>query len=103
MNADAKLTYFVFQGIRRVIALTGPEAAKARQKAKLLENRCEGVRVTVTAEAKGLPQKELVRIITELNDDISQATISHWKKDELRTRYDLFCLSLIWKSGPTGN
>ena len=67
-----------------MIALTGPEAAKARQKAKLLENRCEGVRVTVT-DAK-LPQKELVRLITELNDDISQATISHWKKEELRTR-----------------
>ena len=32
------------------------------------------------------PPKELVRLITELNDDISQATISHWKKDELRTR-----------------
>ena len=45
----------ILQGIRRVIALTGPEAAKARQKAKLLENRCEGVRGTVT-EAK-LPQK----------------------------------------------
>jgi len=74
----------IAKGIRRVIALTGPEAAKARQKAKLLENRCEGVRVTVT-DAK-LPQKELVRLITELNDDISAATISHWKKDELRTR-----------------
>ena len=42
------------------------------------------MRVTVT-DAK-LPQKELVRLITELNDDISAATISHWKKDELRTR-----------------
>ena len=47
--------FSILQGIRRVIALTGPEAAKARQKAKLLENRCEGVRGTVT-EAK-LPQK----------------------------------------------
>ena len=67
-----------------MIALTGPEAAKARLKAKLLEDRCEGVRATVT-EAK-LPQKELVRLITELTDDISQATIAHWTKDELRKR-----------------
>ena len=67
-----------------MIALTGPEAAKARLKAKLLEDRCEVVRATVT-EAK-LPQKELVRLITELTDDISQATIAHWTKDELRKR-----------------
>lgn len=53
-----------------MIALTGPEASKALQKAKLLENRCEDVRATVTAGK--LPQREMVRIITELTDDISQ-------------------------------
>ncbi len=74
----------IAKGIRRVIALTGPEAAKARQKAKLLENHCEDVKAIVTAGKR--PQKELVKLITELNDDISQATIAHWKKDELRTK-----------------
>ena len=42
------------------------------------------------------PPKELVRLITELNDDISQATISHWKKDELRTRCAFICFVFVW-------
>lgn len=36
------------------------------------------------AEGK-LSMKEMVRLITELADEISAATISHWKKDEMRT------------------
>lgn len=32
-----------------------------------------------------LTQKEMVKLITELTEDISAANIAHWKKDELRT------------------
>ena len=33
-----------------------------------------------------LNQKEMVKSITDLTDDISAATISYWRKDELRTK-----------------
>ena len=32
-----------------------------------------------------LSMKEMVKLITDLTDDISAANISHWKKDEMRT------------------
>lgn len=35
------------------------------------------------AEGK-LTMKEMVRLITELSEEISAANISHWKKDEMR-------------------
>jgi hypothetical protein len=45
--------------------------------------KVEKVKATVT-EGK-LSMKEMVRLITDLTDDISAANISHWKKDEMRT------------------
>jgi len=43
------------------------------------------VRATITDANCKLTQKEMVRLITELTDEISAASISHWKKDDLRT------------------
>jgi len=44
----------------------------------------EKVAATV-GEAK-LSQKELVKLMTELGDDISESQISYWKKDEMRNK-----------------
>ncbi|XP_044743601.1 alanine--tRNA ligase, cytoplasmic [Chrysoperla carnea] len=66
------------KGIRRIVALTGPEAAKALKKAELLENEVNKLK----ADNSG--PKELVKKIVELTNDISQAVIPYWKKDELR-------------------
>jgi len=72
----------IAKGIRRVVALTGPEAVKALNKAKLLEN--ELAKVTNIINEGKLTQKEMVKKITDLSDDISAAQISYWKKDEMR-------------------
>jgi len=72
----------IAKGIRRVVALTGPEAIKALNKAKLLEN--ELGKVTVVINESKLGQKEMVKLITDLTEEISAAQISYWKKDEMR-------------------
>uniref|UniRef100_A0A0K8RGA6 Alanine--tRNA ligase n=1 Tax=Ixodes ricinus TaxID=34613 RepID=A0A0K8RGA6_IXORI len=75
----------IAKGIRRIVALTGPEAAKALKKAEHYQNevnriKAEGAKVTQAAQGK-----ELVKQLVELTEEISQSNISYWKKDELRT------------------
>merc|ERR1712223_807900 len=72
----------IAKGIRRVVALTGPEATKALNKQKLLEN--ELAEVAKTINGGKLSQKEMVKLITDLTEGISAAQISYWKKDEMR-------------------
>ena len=72
----------IAKGIRRVVALTGPEAVKAINKANLLE--AELAKVTKIINEGKLNQKEMVKLITDLTEDISAAQISYWKKDEMR-------------------
>ena len=74
----------IAKGIRRVIALTGPEADKAVKKAQMLEDKL--AKVAVTVGKADLPQKDLVKLITELGDDISESQISYWRKDEMRNK-----------------
>merc|ERR1719290_570263 len=72
----------IAKGIRRIVALTGPEAAKAVAKEKLLQSKVEKVKEKV--EDKDMGTKEKVKLITELTEDISAATISYHKKDAMR-------------------
>lgn len=74
----------IAKGIRRIVALTGPEAEKARKKTALLENELNKLKSKVDADASGENSKDLVKEIVELNEDISQAVIPYVKKDELR-------------------
>ncbi|XP_059476490.1 alanine--tRNA ligase, cytoplasmic isoform X2 [Neocloeon triangulifer] len=77
----------IAKGIRRIIAMTGNEAAKAVKKAEVLENEAnqlnEQVKVVQKSQDKKL-SKDLVRKIVSLIDDVSHATIPYWKKEELR-------------------
>jgi len=65
----------IAKGIRRIIALTGPEASRALKKAAALEERVKSIE-----KEKGDQGKAIV----ELGDEISQASIPYWKKDDLR-------------------
>ena len=76
----------IAKGIRRIIALTGPEADKANGKAELLCKRFDNVKGIIEDPKCARSQKEMVKLITDLTDDISAATISYWRKDELRTK-----------------
>lgn len=73
----------IAKGIRRIVALTGPEAEKARQKTALLENELSKLKTKIDADS-GANSKELVKQIVELTEDVSHATIPYVKKDELR-------------------
>ncbi|KAL0274298.1 UNVERIFIED_CONTAM: hypothetical protein PYX00_006755 [Menopon gallinae] len=71
----------IAKGIRRIVALTGPEASKAIKKAELFENELNEIKSRIDG---GDSSKEISKRITELMEEISQATIQYWKKDELR-------------------
>lgn len=75
----------IAKGIRRIIALTGPEAEKANKKADLLVNSLANVKNIIEDPQCTLTQKEMVKNITDLTDDISAAIISYGRKDEMRT------------------
>lgn len=75
----------IAKGIRRIVALTGPEAEKANKKLQLLENEVNILKQTIETDAKsGVNSKEYVKKIVELTEDISQAVIPYVRKDELR-------------------
>ncbi|XP_065300214.1 alanine--tRNA ligase, cytoplasmic [Dermacentor albipictus] len=75
----------IAKGIRRIVALTGPEATKAVKKAEHYENEVNRLRTEVEKVTQAVQGKELVKQIVELTEEISQSSISYWKKDELRT------------------
>ncbi|CAG9784477.1 unnamed protein product [Diatraea saccharalis] len=75
----------IAKGIRRIVALTGPDALKALNKLSILENEVNDLSNFVRTQGDNLNQKEITKKIVELTNDISQAQISYWKKDELRT------------------
>lgn len=78
----------IAKGIRRIVALTGPEAAKAVKKGELLQKEVDTLAAKVEAfvsqKDKDITLKELTRSLVELTDDISQANVAYWKKDDLR-------------------
>ncbi|KAB0798281.1 hypothetical protein PPYR_09274 [Photinus pyralis] len=74
----------IAKGIRRIVALTGPEATRALNRTEMLENRLNTIKATVEEDKSSDRSKEHVRKIVELTEEISHATIPYWKKDELR-------------------
>lgn len=74
----------IAKGIRRIVALTGPEATKALKKAEYFENEINKLKTAVSNDKDGKDPKEIVKKITELVEDVSKATIPYVKKDEMR-------------------
>ncbi|XP_063232495.1 alanine--tRNA ligase, cytoplasmic isoform X2 [Bacillus rossius redtenbacheri] len=74
----------IAKGIRRIVALTGPEALKALKKTELLENDLNRLCSELNLEQQQLSSKDLVKKVVDLTEDISHATIPYWKKDEMR-------------------
>lgn len=75
----------IAKGIRRIVALTGPEAAKALKRTELFANEIAKLKDVIAADKDGGDSKEHVKKIVELTEDISKATIPYVKKDEMRT------------------
>ncbi|XP_058790099.1 alanine--tRNA ligase, cytoplasmic [Phymastichus coffea] len=74
----------IAKGIRRIVALTGPEALKALKKAELLQNNVSELKKSIESVKDSAASKEIVRKIVELTDDVSHAMIPYWRKEEMR-------------------
>ncbi|XP_050307054.1 alanine--tRNA ligase, cytoplasmic [Anthonomus grandis grandis] len=74
----------IAKGIRRIVALTGPEATKALKRNEVLENRLNEIKSLIDSDKDGAKSKEHVKKIVELTDEVSQAVIPYWKKEEIR-------------------
>ncbi|GIY89529.1 hypothetical protein CDAR_71571, partial [Caerostris darwini] len=74
----------IAKGIRRIVALTGPEASKAIKRSELFQNEVENLKNLIDDKNRNINEKEIVKKIVELTEEISQSNISYWKKDEMR-------------------
>ncbi|KAM7354100.1 alanine--tRNA ligase, cytoplasmic isoform 2-T3 [Cochliomyia hominivorax] len=72
----------IAKGIRRIVALTGPEALKAIKKAQIFEKEITELSNAINNDSKN--SKIYVKKIVDLTEEISQANISYVKKDEMR-------------------
>lgn len=75
----------IAKGIRRIVALTGPEATKALKRTEILEKHYNEIQANVNADTELKKMKENVKEIVELIEETSRLLIPYWKKDELRT------------------
>ncbi|XP_050444615.1 alanine--tRNA ligase, cytoplasmic isoform X1 [Cataglyphis hispanica] len=74
----------IAKGIRRIVALTGPEAAKAFRTATLLQNQLSYLQKMIETDKSGTNSKEYVKKIVKLTDEITHAIIPGWRKDNMR-------------------
>lgn len=84
----------IAKGVRRIVALTGPEAQKALKKTEMFENELKKLREIIDGDVSGKDSKEHVRRIVELSDDISKATIPYVKNHEMRNTLKNMKISL---------
>lgn len=77
----------ISKGIRRIIAVSGSEAAKALHITDVLHKSVTDLKLKIEDNAKTrvLTDKQLTRMIVELDDEVTQSVIPYWQKDELRT------------------
>ena len=72
----------IAKGVRRIIALTGPEASRAVKKGSLLCNQV--IQLTNRVSNLKVSSREVTKEINDLSDEISHSNISSWLKDQLR-------------------
>ncbi|XP_007910546.1 alanine--tRNA ligase, cytoplasmic [Callorhinchus milii] len=74
----------IAKGIRRIVAVTGPEAQKALRKAEALEKALVALGSKVHGQTA--PNKEIQKEIADLTEMIGTAVIPQWQKDEMREK-----------------
>lgn len=70
----------IAKGIRRIVALTGPEATKSLRTTRILEKQLSQLQVTIETDKSETNSKEYVKKIIELTEEISHALIPAWWK-----------------------
>lgn len=93
LKRTGHINYFVItseeaiaKGIRRIICVTGLEAKRSLNKMAKLENDVSELKIYIMAnESKfSTENKNMVKKILDLQQEISSSNISCWKKEELR-------------------
>lgn len=94
----------IAKGVRRIIAITGPEASRAVKKGSSLSSQVEKLSIKVSELSKSVSdpsksvsdpsknvsdpktsRREVTKEINDLNELISQCSMSSWLKEELRS------------------
>jgi len=78
----------IAKGIRRVVAFTGHEALKAGAKADAFQTQVDALlaKIKDNVKSKNYTTKELTSEINQLSESLDPATISYWRKDEMRQK-----------------
>jgi len=78
----------IAKGIRRVVAFTGAEALKAGAKADAFQAQVDVLlnKIKKNERSKKYTTKELTSEINQLSESLDPATISYWRKDEMRQK-----------------
>ncbi|CAI8038056.1 Alanine--tRNA ligase, cytoplasmic [Geodia barretti] len=87
----------IAKGIRRIVALTGPEALKAHRNAGLIEKEVGDLELKVKSglEDGSLPFKTATKMIVETGDSLSNSLISQWRKETMRRTLNSLKKSVI--------
>lgn len=75
----------IAKGIRRIVALTGPDAKRALKKSELLYQRINELKSQIDMDIDGINTKLFVKKIIELTDDTGNITLPHVNRNEMRT------------------
>lgn len=79
----------IAKGIRRVVALTGPEAENTFQRANRVEERINKLFERVKQNPDVVRDQEkfklLMKEINEMTSELNSMTLSYWRKDQLRS------------------
>uniref|UniRef100_A0A0M3HPN3 Alanine--tRNA ligase n=1 Tax=Ascaris lumbricoides TaxID=6252 RepID=A0A0M3HPN3_ASCLU len=78
----------IAKGTRRIVALTGPEAVRAVQRADRIEARVRAAQKFVANDRSIVTDrkrfKDANKMVNELIEEINQAQLPYWRKDEIR-------------------
>lgn len=77
----------IAKGIRRVVAVTGNEASKSIHKSDIYQREFKMIEGKVNEyfnNSTKYTQKQLVKMITELSEEVSQSNTPYWKRENIR-------------------
>ncbi|XP_052816323.1 alanine--tRNA ligase, cytoplasmic-like isoform X1 [Mya arenaria] len=77
----------ISKGVRRIIAITGAEAMKALHRTEVLEREVQELKKKVESNEKSqeFTDKQLTRMIVDMDDEVTQSVIPYWQKDHIRS------------------
>jgi len=77
----------IAKGIRRIVAVTGEDAAKIERRSNLLKDELDLIEVQKSSAIKDNEGLKVVsKKLTEFLEELSQAIVSQWQKDLMRER-----------------